>query len=155
MGRASTEHVNIFLRQYTVSVKDYWRGIVIRCNTRKPSVGWPSVPVSIGFKFGGMTTFSPSVQYLFPVSFHFNVWTYIFWISLYVWIAWVVNNIWGQFHANSPVAKIFTDKYWRLQHLFSLVYDTPGLFSEMDCDQGKFMDEGICLYSYCMRWMDT
>ena len=31
-------------------------------------------------------------------------------ISLYVWITWVVTDIWWQFHVNSPIRNIFTEK---------------------------------------------
>ena len=34
---------------------------------------------------------------------------YVF-ISLYVWITWVVTDIWWQFHVNSPFRNIFTKK---------------------------------------------
>ena len=31
-------------------------------------------------------------------------------ISLYVWIIWVVTDIWWKCHANSPIRNIFTEK---------------------------------------------
>ena len=61
------------------------------------------------------TPFSSCVQYLFPLSFHFITHNFChghtcFDFCIYVWITWVVTDIWWKFHSNSPIGNIFTGK---------------------------------------------